>query len=167
MGRHMERNNLTHSLYAEKRCDWECQAVLAPARCPHHNQPNWGQTRVSNPGDLRHDPRRRGLSVAKAAKAPSTGCRQICSRRRAMRWEVERGCVRSRSGAPFSVGVPDVVGEPPLGNSSPLPAGLVTRTVDPHDRGVARIELRPETWQKLAAAFAPRWTPGERVLDFD
>lgn len=34
-------------------------------------------------------------------------------------------------------------------------AELVTRSVDPDDRRVVRIELRPETWQKLAGAYGP------------
>jgi DNA-binding MarR family transcriptional regulator len=34
-------------------------------------------------------------------------------------------------------------------------AGLVTRTVDPVDRRVVRIELRPESWQKLASVYGP------------
>lgn len=33
--------------------------------------------------------------------------------------------------------------------------GLATRTVDPVDRRVVRIELRPETWQKLASVYGP------------
>jgi DNA-binding MarR family transcriptional regulator len=34
-------------------------------------------------------------------------------------------------------------------------AELVTRTVDPVDRRVVRIELRPEAWLKLAGVYGP------------
>jgi DNA-binding MarR family transcriptional regulator len=34
-------------------------------------------------------------------------------------------------------------------------AELVTRTVDDADRRVVRIELRPDTWQKLAGVYGP------------
>jgi DNA-binding MarR family transcriptional regulator len=34
-------------------------------------------------------------------------------------------------------------------------ADLVTRTADPVDRRVVRIDLRPETWKKLADVYGP------------
>lgn len=39
-------------------------------------------------------------------------------------------------------------------------AGLVTRTVDPEDRRVVNVELRPEAWGRLAGVYGPA---GERV----
>jgi DNA-binding MarR family transcriptional regulator len=42
-------------------------------------------------------------------------------------------------------------------------ADLATRTVDPDDRRVVRIELRPETWQKLAGVYGPA---GRQVSEY-
>lgn len=42
-------------------------------------------------------------------------------------------------------------------------AGLATRTLDATDRRVVRIELRPDTWQKLAAVYGPA---GREVSDY-
>lgn len=41
-------------------------------------------------------------------------------------------------------------------------AQLVTRTVDPDDRRVVRVALRPEAWQRLAAVYGPA---GQRVAE--
>lgn len=41
-------------------------------------------------------------------------------------------------------------------------AELVTRSVDPDDRRVVNVELRPDAWQRLASVYGPA---GQRVTE--
>lgn len=77
-------------------------------------------------------------------------------------WGGARDAFDLAAGLHVGLGVPHVVGEPTLGEQRGVAEPVLDR-VDPDDRRVVWIELRPEAWQRLAGVYGPA---GRQVSEY-